>query len=375
MKIGVNGRTLVSNLTGLGRYAIEMCRELARRGHQVIIYQPSHSSNDSTLDPEGIEYRIGKAENAISRNIWAQTTLPLLAKRDRVDLFWGPAHRLPSFLDRRIARVITIHDLVWKDMATTMRWQTWMADRWLMKPGIAIADEVVADSNATAKALQAEFPSCAEKLNVVYPGLSAIGGGDRPNSPASFGIDGAYILFVGTLEPRKNLLRLMEAYASLPETMRSRLSLVLAGGQGWRLGDLKKHIEVLKIGPSVRLTGYVSDADLAELYKGARFLAMPSLYEGFGFPLIEANAMGIPVLTSNVSSMPEVAGNAGILINPTDIRSIREGLEILATDDVLHARLSGHAKSNAARFDWSASARQLEAVFEKAIEKRRRSIH
>lgn len=374
MKIGINGRTLVSNLTGLGRYTIEMCRELAKRGHQVIIYLPSALGGDRTLDPEGIEYRTAEASNAISRNIWAQTTLPLYARKDRVDVFWGPAHRLPLFLDRRIARVVTIHDLVWKDMAATMRWQTWMADRWLMRPAVTIADEVVADSIATADVLKSEFPACAGKLHVIHPGLTAIGGAQDAKALASFGIDRPYMLFVGTLEPRKNLLRLLQAYAALPEAIRQRFLLVLAGGQGWRLGDLKGHIAHLQIESSVRLTGYVSDADLAQLYGQARFLAMPSLYEGFGFPIIEANAMGIPVLASNTSSMPEVAGNAGLLIDPNDVQSIRKGLESLATDDALHARLCANARANAARFDWSESARQLERVFEKAIAKRRGGI-
>lgn len=370
MKIGVNGRTLVSNITGLGRYVIEMCRELAARGHQVIIYQPFSSGDPNVLCLDGVQYRIGKAGNGITRNIWAQTVLPLWAQRDRVDVFWGPAHRLPFFLDHRIARVITIHDLVWKEMAKTMRWQTWMADRWLMQPGIAVADAIVADSTATANALKDQFPGCYEKLNVVYPGLTAIGGSSEPKSLSSFGIDRSYVLFVGTLEPRKNLLRLLQAYASLPEAIRQELLLVLAGGQGWRLGDLKGHIADLKIESFVRFTGYVSDADLAQLYGSARFLAMPSLYEGFGFPIIEANAMGVPVLTSNRSSMPEVAGEAGVLVDPDDVLSIRDGLQSLATDTVLHASLAEKARSNAARFDWAESARQLEHIFEKAIAKR-----
>ncbi len=373
MRIGVNGRTLVSNITGLGRYVIEMCRALAKAGHQIIIYLPSPPAN-ALPDLEGIEFRVGRANDAVMRNIWAQTVLPLWAKRDKVDVFWGPAHRLPFFLDRRIARVITIHDLVWRDMAATMRWQTRMADRWLMKPGVAVADEIVADSEATADALRTQFPGCSEKLSVIYPGLTTIGGAATPRDLPSFGIDRPYILFVGTLEPRKNLLRLLHAYASLPESTRQQFLLVLAGGQGWRLGDLKRHVADLQIESSVRLTGYVPDSDLALLYSQARFLAMPSLYEGFGFPIIEANAMGIPVLTSNTSSMPEVAGKAGILVDPNDVQSIRNGLESLAVDGALYARLAENARPNSARFNWTESALQLERIFEKAMAKRRSGV-
>ncbi|MBB3611607.1 glycosyltransferase family 1 protein [Rhizobium sp. BK602] len=373
MKIGIDARNFITSMTGIGRYVLEMSRHLALLGHQLYFYLPEAPHSGQEVLAAG-QVRVSRFPGGVRRMVWAQTVLPRLAARDEVDIFWGPAHRLPYRLDRRIARVITIHDLVWRDMAATMRWQTWMADRLLMKPGVAVADEIVAVSAATADVLKSEFPACAGKLHVIHPGLTAIGGAQDAKALASFGIDRPYMLFVGTLEPRKNLLRLLQAYAALPEAIRQRFLLVLAGGQGWRLGDLKGHIAHLQIESSVRLTGYVSDADLAQLYGQARFLAMPSLYEGFGFPIIEANAMGIPVLASNTSSMPEVAGNAGLLVDPNDVQSIRSGLESLATDDALHARLCANARANAARFDWSESARQLERVFEKAIAKRRGAI-
>ncbi|MDK4724023.1 glycosyltransferase family 1 protein [Rhizobium sp. CNPSo 3968] len=373
MKIGIDARNLVTSMSGIGRYVLEMSRHLALLGHELNFYLPE-SPNGELDDLPAAKLDVARFPGGVRRMIWAQTELPRRALKDDVDVFWGPAHRLPFFLDRRIARVITIHDLVWRDMAATMRWQTWMADRWLMKPGVSVADEIVADSAATATALRAEFPGCSEKLNVVYPGLTTIGGTVAPSELSSFGIDRPYILFVGTLEPRKNLLRLLQAYAALLESTRQKFLLVLAGGQGWRLGDLKRHVAELQIESSVRLTGYVSDTDLAQLYSRARLLAMPSLYEGFGFPIIEANAAGIPVLTSNTSSMPEVAGKAGILVDPTDTQSIRDGLERLATDDSLHARLVENARLNSARFDWTESALQLECIFEKAISQRRGGV-
>ncbi|NTH65954.1 glycosyltransferase family 4 protein [Agrobacterium rhizogenes] len=370
MKIGIDARNLVTTMTGIGRYVLEMSRHLALLGHELYFYLPEAPYVELS-DLPAAKLHVARFPGGIRRMIWAQTELPRRAMKDGVDVFWGPAHRLPFYLDRRIARVITIHDLVWRDMAATMRWQTWMADRWLMKPGVSVADEIVADSAATATALKAEFPECSEKLNVIYPGLTVIGGTVAPKELSSFGIDRSYILFVGTLEPRKNLLRLLQAYAALPESTRRQFLLVLAGGQGWRLGDLKRYVAELQIESSVRLTGYVSDTDLAQLYSQARLLAMPSLYEGFGFPIIEANAMGIPVLTSNTSSMPEVAGKACILVDPNDMQSMRDGLESLATDDLLHARLVENARLNSARFDWAESALQLVCIFEKAITKRR----
>ncbi|MBB3397903.1 glycosyltransferase family 1 protein [Rhizobium sp. BK060] len=373
MKIGVDARNLVTSMTGIGRYVLEMSRHLALLGHQVHLYLPE-APYGNLKELSGTKLRISRFPGGIRRMIWAQTELPRLAAKDKLDVFWGPAHRLPFVLDRRIARVITIHDLVWRDMPATMQWQTWLADRWLMKPGVSVADEIVTDSTATATNLKDQFPRCAHKVNVIFPGLTAIGGTEFSTDISRLGIDRPYILFVGTLEPRKNLLRLLQAYASLPESTRQQYLLVLAGGHGWRLGDLKKHIASLQIEPQVRLTGYVSDDDLAMLYSNARLLAMPSLYEGFGFPLIEANARGIPTLTSNTSSMPEVAGNAGVLVDPDDVRSIRDGLQSLATDDLLHARLAENARPNSARFSWLDSASALQSIFERAVVERRDSL-
>jgi glycosyltransferase involved in cell wall biosynthesis len=153
--------------------------------------------------------------------------------------------------------------------------------------------------------------------------------------------------------------------------IRAGLPLVLAGGQGWGFTDPANIARRLGIERFVRLAGYVNDAELHALYRGARFLAMPSLYEGFGLPIIEANAAGIPVLTSNTSSMPEVAGDAALLVDPLDVSSIAAGLERLACDDNEHARLAARARANASRFDWAKSAAAMESVFEEAILARR----
>ncbi|RCS23327.1 glycosyltransferase family 1 protein [Phyllobacterium salinisoli] len=371
MKIGIDARNLVPELTGIGRYLFEMCRHLASKNNALFLYLPEKPA--SALSPwPGTTVRIGSYPGGVRRMVWGQTALPRLARLDKLDVFWGPAHRLPRFLDRHIPRVVTIHDLVWVHAAETMRWQTWAAERLLMKPALGSADRIVAVSTATADALKVLFPACADKTRVIHSGLSAIGQGASKDVPEKHHIDRAYALFVGTLEPRKNLPNLLEAYARLPERTRKDLLLVIAGGQGWHLGDLRQHIAQLGIEPFVRLTGYVSDDELAGLYANARFLAMPSFYEGFGFPIIEANAAGIPVLTSNSSSMPEVAGDAALLIDPSDVQSMAAGLARLAEDDVLYKGLAAKARANAARFSWEKSANELMAVFHEAIEDRAR---
>ena len=182
-----------------------------------------------------------------------------------------------------------------------------------------------------------------------------------------FGIDRPYFLFVGTLEPRKNLPRLLTAYSRLGESIKEQAILVIAGGKGWGGVDVNEVVAELGLVSHVRILGYVDEITLAALYANAQFLAMPSLYEGFGLPLVEAMISGTPVLTSNNSSMPEVAGNAGWLVDALDIGSIGNGLNKLICDEQLRGKLAANAKSNVARFSWDKSAQLLITVFEQAI--------
>ncbi|TIN92196.1 MAG: glycosyltransferase family 4 protein [Mesorhizobium sp.] len=370
MKIGIDARNLIHNLTGIGRYVLEMCRELADTGNEIFLYFPEKPISDLPSLSKAT-FRISSHAGSLRRMVWAQTTLPQQAVRDQIDVFWGPAHRLPFNLDPHIPRVVTIHDLVWRHAASTMRVRGWLADRFLMRSAIFSSDVIVAVSRSTADDVRTLYPSVSDKLRVVYPGLTRLEENGASSVLADNGIDRDYALFVGTLEPRKNLRNLLEAYASLSEPVRKDLLLVIAGGQGWGLGDLRSHVVRLKLEPNIRLTGYVTDSDLAVLYRRAKFLAMPSLYEGFGFPIIEANAAGAPALTSKVSSMPEVAGEAALLVDPTDIQDISTALESLALDKMLRSRLARNAPLNALRFNWGKSALELAASFESAIAARK----
>jgi len=374
MRIGIDARNLVPDLTGIGRYVFEMSRHLAAMGHELVLYMPENPSSSLPKWPR-TTVRIGNYAGGIRRLVWGQLVLPKLASADDLDIFWGPAHRLPLFLDQSIPRVVTIHDLVWMNAPSTMRLQTWLGERVLMKPAISGADRVVADSSSTAEAVKAAFPKSAGKISVVHCGLTSLSNGLAKEALSAFTtmhrIDRRYALFVGTLEPRKNLCRILEAYSHLSIDTRENLLLIIAGGQGWRLGDLRRLITRLGIELTVRLTGYVTDDELAQLYANAHFLVMPSIYEGFGFPIIEANAMGIPVLTSNTSSMPEIAGNAALLVDPHDVSALTSAMWTLANDENLHRHLVNKTRLNAARFDWCKSAADLTKVFKEAVRMRR----
>ncbi len=371
-RIGVDACLLSEKVTGIGRYTSEMLAALIERDHDWVLY--SHRPTMKNWPRHNVKLRTGNLPRRALRMAWAQSILPWWASRDDIDLFWAPTHRLPRYLPQRIARVVTIHDLVWKHAGETMRpFSRWL-DAKLMPEAVRLADRVITVSAHTARDLVAEVPEAESKVRVVHLGISALHPAADMESLKQLGIDRPYFLFVGTLEPRKNLHRLLESYARLPEGIKEGVLLVIAGGKGW--GNVDVHAVAGRLGLSdrIRVTGYVGEELLSTLYTHARFLAMPSLYEGFGLPLVEAMARGTPVLTSNRASMPEVAGEAGFLVDPQDVASIAQGLQALLTDETLRRNLAQCAKVNAQRFSWQKAADATLRIFDEAVEERRRKL-
>ena len=365
MRIGIDARNLVSPLSGISRYIIETTRQLAALGGEVYLYLPEATSAQKSLPPS-VRQDVSAFYGAIPRIFWGNFYLPKLIQRDKIDVFWGPAHRLPLITAANIPTVVTIHDLVWRNAPSTMRFKGWLAERIFMGPAIRHANRIVTISHASREDICSLYPTMREKIDVVWPGCTRLP--IPAMTPTHKNLSHPYILFVGTLEPRKNLVNLLRAYALLPESIRSEWQLVIAGGHGWKLNQLENIIAERNITQHVLFTGFVSDLELGILYANAKFLVMPSFYEGFGLPIIEANAAGIPVLTSCLSSMPEVGGEAALLVDPYAPESIAQGLKRMMRDKALYEKLVAAAKGNAARFSWNNSAQKLVKVFEKAVQ-------
>ncbi|OBQ60218.1 glycosyltransferase family 4 protein [Mesorhizobium erdmanii] len=372
MKIGIDGRNLGSATDGIGRFVHNAVKALAALGAGVTVYSPGRINANYEI-PSGVSVRVANYKGPYARIFWGQAVLPSLARRDRVEVFWGPSHRLPLVLDGGIARVVTIHDLVWLHAARTMRTRTWAGDRLLMKPALRTADAVVADSMATATALTAEFPWLKAPVRTVHPGTVALPAPGDFASLQPLGISQPYALFVGTVEPRKNLGNLIKAYGLLPTSIRSGCDLVIAGGSGWKQTGLADKVRAGGLEANIKFTGFVDDMTLATLYANCLFLAMPSLYEGFGFPIVEAQSFGKPVLTSNTSSMPEVAGGNAVLVAPNDPEAIAAAFSQLCADAQFRSGLAAGAQKNAGRFTWDNHAKGMLRVFEQAVEQRRKS--
>jgi glycosyltransferase involved in cell wall biosynthesis len=212
-------------------------------------------------------------------------------------------------------------------------------------------------SEATRRALEERFPSTRGRTVTIPLGASGAFFDASPAAvPHRYGLDADYVLAVGTLEPRKNLPRLIEAFVSLPEAVRDGRRLVLVGSRGWSNAELDAMVR--RHEREVRVLGFVSDEDLPGLLAGAQVFAYPSLAEGYGLPVAEAMAAGVAVLTSDRSSLPEVAGDAALLVDPSDVQAIAAGLERLLCDDSLRNELAAKGRRRAEGMTWDRAARE-----------------
>jgi glycosyltransferase involved in cell wall biosynthesis len=318
------------------------------------------------IDPSiDIVRRGDRLPASIGRLFSPLTTIPVWLSKDRPSAHWGPAHRLPSFIPDRTRSIVTIHDICWKRHPETMHPLSYLADAAFMPTALSRADVIVAVSNATAEDITHYWPSVSSKIRVIPLGVDSDYGGApdfATRSPFAFKF-GRFFLSVGTIEPRKNLLRVIKAYAFLCQRNSSFPSLVIVGKKGWKSDSPLVMARELGVADRVWWLQSADDDQLKQLYRQAVALVFPSLYEGFGLPVLEAMAAGTPVITSNCASLPEVAGDAALLVDPLRLDQIREAMQALASDDLLRARLSSQGRERAKQFSWDSTASQMLEVF------------
>jgi len=351
LKVGVDCRPLSRSLSGIGRYTRELLSLLTGVQDVHWFLYCDQAFEAPFANRPNVTLRLSRQSGNLAEHLWYQVVLPRQLKRDRLDVFWSPRHHLPLFMPSSVRAVVTIHDLTWKRFPETMKRLQYWSERLQMPHSLRQAASIITISASSRSDLERYFPATRDKIRVIPCGVTRLQAGafTRP-------LPQQYLLFVGTPEPRKNIRRILEAYAQLPATLRAAYPLVLAGGHGW-LVDLGRWVEELGIRADVVALGAVSADELGYLYSQARLLLMPSLYEGFGLPILEAFQFGVPVVTANCSSMPEVAGNAGCLVDPLRVESICVGIERLLTDHDAYARCVARIPEQLARYDWKQAAR------------------
>jgi alpha-1,3-rhamnosyl/mannosyltransferase len=266
----------------------------------------------------------------------------------------------------------TVHDFTCWLLPETHSRANVAADKVFAERIFKRADGLIAVSEATRKDAVEILKLPPEKIRVIHHGIAEmffrVTPADADAARARHGLHRPYLLFVGTIEPRKNVDLLLNAYQGLAPSIREEFELVLAGPPGWAQRATMARLQ--QRAPGVRYLGYVAEQDLAGLFAGAAAFVYPSLYEGFGFPVAQAMAAGTPVITSGVSALPEIAGGAAILIDPRSETELRDAMCNLLTSPGRRAQLIELGQSNARRFSWTECARQSLRFFEDVVGER-----
>ena len=372
MHIAIDARRISDRHAGMGVYTYNLIRALQRidsRNRYTIFLNPlktkrfdNANSNFSTyITPITIE-------NHVVGDLWRHVYLPYRLKADGTDVFHDPGYFLPV-VPGGYKSVVTVHDLVVYTFPQTNSKRYFWYMKQMTKIGARNADLIIAISFHTKDDLVRILKVPEEKIRVVY---SAVNEHLKPvvdpeqlgQVRRKFGIEGPYILCVNTIEPRKNLPRLLSAYHLLKMETKIEHKLVVCGMFGWLYGDIFTTINELELKDSVIFTGYVRDEDLPRLYSAAELFVFPSLYEGFGLPALEAMACGAPVITSNSSSLPEIVGGAGILVDPYSVDELAEAMHKVISDDELRKQMRESGLARASLFSWEKTASQTLLIYE-----------
>lgn len=370
MRIGIDAsRALRGERTGTEQYSVEIIRHLCTqpesRQHEWLLY------TDVEPGPE-LQQRLTHGRRVTWRRLpaarmWSHRRLGSAVRADDLDVFFVPSHVVPFWVGPRRfpPTVVTIHDLGYRHFpsAHTRRQRHYLdaSTRWSLHAATA----VICVSRATADDVMRIYSTPADRLHVVYeaPTLER-----RPDAagaavpPAAGG--GSHGLYVGTIQPRKNLERVIAAFDRI--SARVEWDLLLVGKPGWKSAPIFARAAASASAARIHLPGYLPAEALAEHYQRARFFCFPSLFEGFGLPVLDAQLQGVPVLTSNNSSLPEIAGDAAILVDPTDVDAIADAMLRLSRDEELRRRLIAAGYENVKRFSWEKAAAETMAVLTQA---------
>jgi glycosyltransferase involved in cell wall biosynthesis len=376
MHIAIDGKRFFLNTSGLGRYSRSLVNSLLslddeaflltlfRPKGRVFFEAPTHRR----LRIVTADYVLpGDAGNAL----WRFTKFPRLINKKKYSVFHGPSHILPGRLD--CPAVVTMLDLIFLRFPQYFPVFDRQYYKIMFKKSARQADHIISISQATQFDLVSYFGIDADKISVVYPAfddmLTPVGSRHLSKIRLTYALPKIYVLYVGTIEPRKNILRLAQAFDSLMVSGKidQETALVIAGRKGWFYKEIFAGISKLKSRRKIRFLGPVYGPSLAGLYQMATAMAYPSLFEGFGYPVLEAMRLGTPVLTSNVSSLPEAGGPAAVLIEPEQVDDIAFGLAKILNDETVRAGMIRKGLEHASQFTAERMARQTLSIYKRFV--------
>ena len=378
MKVALNATALLSPLTGIGQYTQHLALGLNRVGNVSTEFFYGAGWSDvvrATPLPQvktikSLVHWLLPNSYGVARAL-QQRQFTRGIRQTRPDIYHEP-----NFLAYRFEgpTIITVHDLSWiryPEMHPLSRVRA--MDRYFL-PGLDSASLLLTDSEFVKRELIEVFRVKPERIRPVLLGVEAL---FHPKSELETRVvldalglkHGHYILAVGTLEPRKNLSVALRAFMQLSAPLRKRFPLVLVGMKGWHTSALEKQIAPLIAAGEIRLLGYLPREDLAVIVAGATALVYPSIYEGFGLPPLEAMACGVPVITSNVSSIPEVVGDTGLMLDPQDVEGFTGAMELMLTNPDERARMAALALARSSQFSWAKCVSQTVDAYKFVLNK------
>jgi len=366
VKIVVDAQSILEQQAGVGKFTTNLMRaliEVDKKNRYVLCAfgDPLRMKSDE------FKIKFTWIPRKVYMGLWKVLgiEIPYNWLSGKADVYFFPNFiKLPTSIGKSI---IAIHDLAFIKFPETTEPKNLIFLRKYLKSSVESSDHIVVISESTKKDVIEELGVRNEKITVVPLALPE----EIRKNPSTyeisaikdkFGLD-KYILFVGTLEPRKNLPRLIQAFEGLSSKY-PELKLVLVGKRAWGVEQLDNAVANSPVKQKIIFPGYLKDTELSAIYSAASVFAFPSLYEGFGMPILEAFSYGVPIVTSNVSSMPEVAGDAALLINPLDVRELIGAIDKLLSDHGFKENLIKKGKLQLRNFSWDKSAREFAKILE-----------
>ena len=373
MFIGIDGNEAnVEKKVGVNQYAYELLWGLYRLGANLVsentftIYLKDAPRNDLPKESDSWRYEILPGEK-----LWIiRKLMPHLWKAPRPHVFFSPSHYLPPLTP--MPKVFTLHDLGYLVFSEQFKkYDYWQLKYWTAI-SIFISKYIICVSDSSKKDIVRHYPFASKKVEVIYHGYNKrlfntnISNNLVRQVKRKYKIGSDYILFLSTLKPSKNIEGLIEAYFSLEDSIKD-IKLVIAGKKGWLYDTIFEKVRRLNLGGKVIFTDYITEREKAALIKGARLFILPSFWEGFGMDIVNSMACGTPVVVSKIGSLPEVAGEAGIYVDPYDPKSISGGIKkVFSMSPIEYNRRVKMCLNQAKRFSWEKCAESTLKVLEKA---------
>jgi glycosyltransferase involved in cell wall biosynthesis len=363
MKIGIIANSLNPPRTGVGNYLYNILKNAPNEKCKNF-YLINYEKNNLFLELNKIIIK-NPFEKITKNFLWCQT-LPMKNELNELDIIHNP-YQLPTVFNFKQKYIISVLDLIQILFPKEIKKSVYVSQKIMLSKSIKSADKIISISHHTKQDIIKHFKIPEDKIKVIHLAANEnyeLLKEDEINTiKQRYNLNYPFILYVGTLEPRKNIPTLLKALYKLKKQGINH-KLVITGKKGWKYKNIFETIEKLNLQKDVIFTGYVPDEDLPALYNAADLFVYPSIYEGFGLPPLEAMQCGTPVITSNTSSLPEVVGDAGIMVNPYDVDELANKMYEVLTNDGLREELSKKGLERAKLFSWKKCAEEHLKVYE-----------